>query len=72
MTTNLIRVQYKVYDTREAALTAGFPDAEFGVWGTSPLFPKQRSEGWIALDYEENCPSCGQRTYPGLPECTCP
>lgn len=51
MSDRLLRVQYRVYETREAALAAGYPDAEFGTWQTSPRSTRLR-EGWIALEYE--------------------
>lgn len=47
-----IRQQFAVYASREEAIAAGWPDAEFGCWQKSPkstaLF-----QGWIALNYEE-------------------
>lgn len=46
----LVRMQYCVYASKEDALAAGFPDAEFGVWQVSPASTKL-IEGWIALDY---------------------
>jgi hypothetical protein len=47
--TQLVRVQFAVYPTREAALAAGYPDAEYGTWQKSPS-ACQCVEGWIALD----------------------
>lgn len=47
------RVQHAVYATREEALAAGWPDAEFGTWQRSPRDAKL-VEGWIALDYEDD------------------
>lgn len=46
----LIRVQFKIYSTGEAAMAAGWPDAEWGTWQTSPG-DTSLSEGWIALNY---------------------
>lgn len=46
----LVRMQYFVYASLEAARADGFPDAEFGVWQASPS-STQLVEGWIALDY---------------------
>jgi hypothetical protein len=48
----LVRVRYAVYPTREAALAAGYPDAEHGTWQTSPASVRC-VEGWIALDVPE-------------------
>ena len=50
MEETLVRVQYAVYPTREAALAAGYPDAELGTWQSRPSSAKC-VEGWIALDY---------------------
>lgn len=44
----LIRVPYVIFSSREAAREAGWPDAEFGVWQTSPG-GTACVEGWIAL-----------------------
>lgn len=52
MEQRVVRVQYAVFPSREAAIQAGFLDAEFGTWqpyaGSSKLV-----EGWIALEVEE-------------------
>ena len=45
----MTRVQYNVFDSREEAIAAGWPDAEFGCWQRDPAAPKL-SEGWIALE----------------------
>jgi len=45
----MTRVQYSVFDSREAAIAAGWADAEFGDWQES-LNGKIR-KGWIALDF---------------------
>jgi len=49
---DLVRVQFAVYPTREAAITAGYPDAEWGTWQERPSSTKC-VEGWIALDYRD-------------------
>lgn len=46
----LVRMRYFVYASKEEALDAGFPDAEFGYWQASPA-SANLTEGWIALDY---------------------
>lgn len=47
---DLIRVQYRIFDSRQAALAAGYPDAEWGEsWQISPGSTEMRP-GWIALD----------------------
>jgi hypothetical protein len=51
----LVRVRFAVYPTREAAVAAGYPDAEYGTWQTSPASPRC-VEGWIALDRPEVSP----------------
>jgi hypothetical protein len=48
--TGVCRVQFAVYATREAALAAGWPDAEEGTWQLRPS-SAECVEGWIALDY---------------------
>lgn len=50
---NLIRVQFQVFPSFDAALNAGYPDAEFGDWQASPASTKL-TEGWIALTYDEH------------------
>lgn len=52
MSDKLVRVQFAVFATREEALAAGWPDAEFGTWQMSPR-STECVEGWIALDFEE-------------------
>ena len=47
----LIRAQYQVFHSFEAAINAGYPGAEFGVWQASPA-STALIEGWIALTYE--------------------
>ncbi len=47
----LIRVPYMVFPTEEAALEAGFPAAEAGVWQRRPGLP-DLVPGWIALDWQ--------------------
>lgn len=51
-TKRLIRVQYAVYQTKEAALADGWPDAEYGCWQLAPWSPKL-VRGWIALEFDE-------------------
>ncbi len=51
-TERLIRVQYAVYPTREAALAAGWPDAEYGTWQASPSSTRC-VDGWIAMRYDD-------------------
>ena len=48
---NMIRVQFQVFSSFEAAIAAGYPDAEFGIWQVSPA-STVLVEGWIALAYE--------------------
>ena len=48
---NLIRGQYQVFPSFEAATAAGYPGAEFGNWQASPA-STELVEGWIALTYE--------------------
>lgn len=51
----MIRVREAgVYATREAALTAGYPDAECGWWVPQNCDPSLASEGWLALEYESD------------------
>ena len=50
--TRMFRVQYAVFPTRQAALDAGWPDAQFGSWQVSPASSETR-QGWIALTDEE-------------------
>jgi hypothetical protein len=47
---DLIRVQFAVYPSREAALAAGYPDAEYGTWQRRPS-STECVDGWIALGY---------------------
>lgn len=47
----LVRVQYAVYDSKEAALADGWVDAEYGCWQSEPSSPKL-VRGWIALEYD--------------------
>ncbi len=44
----LVRVRYGIYPTREAAIAAGWVDAEYGLGFTSPGDTKQ-VQGWIPL-----------------------
>ena len=48
----LVRVQFIVFASFEAAIKAGYPSAEWGTWQTQPG-STEMSEGWIALDYED-------------------
>jgi hypothetical protein len=50
----LVRQRDRVYDTREAAILAGWPDAEFGFWIPANGDASQGQEGWIALDYDSD------------------
>ncbi len=45
----MIRVQFVIFPTREAAIAAGWLDAEFGTWQKSPG-STEMVDGWIALD----------------------
>lgn len=45
--TRLYRVRDCVYATREEALAAGWPDAEYGEWYSRDL--RRVRVGWIAL-----------------------
>ena len=47
----MIRMQYSIFPTHDAATNAGYPDAEFGNWQASPASTKL-TEGWIALAYD--------------------
>lgn len=48
-----IRVRDYVYPTREAAIAAGWDDAEFGFWVPANGDQSKGREGWIALQREE-------------------
>jgi hypothetical protein len=49
---DLIRVPHAIYQSREAAIAAGWPDAEEGVWQAHCWSP-ELVRGWIALDYRD-------------------
>jgi hypothetical protein len=46
---NLIRVRDQIYDSREAAVAAGWDDAEYGYWIPSDCDISRGRNGWIAL-----------------------
>lgn len=48
----LIRVRDAVFATREEALAAGYPDAEYGWWVPSNGNIAKARWGWIALEEE--------------------
>ena len=50
---HLTRVQYQVYPSFDAAIAAGYSDAEFGNWQASPA-STELVEGWIALTYDSH------------------
>lgn len=45
----IYRQQFAVFATREDAIVAGWPDAEYGTWQRSPS-SVECVDGWIALD----------------------
>jgi hypothetical protein len=45
---SLTRVRYCVFDSREEAISAGWPDAEYGDWQRDPAIAAT-APGWIAL-----------------------
>ena len=47
----MYRQRDQVYESREAALADGWPDAEFGWWVPSNGDLTKAVEGWIALDH---------------------
>jgi hypothetical protein len=46
------RVQYRVFPTLRAAVSAGWLEAEWGGWLDSPADPSNFVEGWIAVDLD--------------------
>jgi hypothetical protein len=54
MSERLIRVRDAVYPTREAALAAGYPEAEYGWWVPANCNLARAAWGWKPLDYEED------------------
>jgi len=47
--TDLIRVRDQIYDTRGAAVAAGWDDAEYGWWVPADGDISRGRHGWIAL-----------------------
>jgi len=51
--TTMIRQRDQIFDTREEALAAGYPDAEYGWWVPSNGNQSRARWGWIALGERE-------------------
>lgn len=49
----LVRQRGQIFESHEAALAAGYPDAEFGWWIPANGDIGNAKQGWIALDYED-------------------
>ena len=68
MATRLVRVRDTVFSSREEALAAGFPEAEYGWWVPSNGDTKAAKWGWCPLQEEDEIPDlkfyrCENETY---------